>query len=45
MAADTWQISDPRRPKIAAELGVTADTARRRYSRHAQTRSQPLEAD
>jgi len=31
--------------EIAAELGVTADTARRRYRRHTQTRSVPLEAD
>jgi hypothetical protein len=31
--------------EIAAELGVTAGTARRRYRHHAQTRSLPLEAD
>jgi len=31
--------------EIAAELGVTTGTARRRYRRHAQTRTLPLEAD
>jgi hypothetical protein len=30
---------------IAAQLGVTADTARRRYSRHHRTRSVPLDPD
>jgi len=30
---------------IAAQLGVTVDTARRRYSRHYRTRSVPLDPD
>ena len=30
---------------IAAQLGLTADTARRRYSRHHRTRSVPIELD
>ena len=30
---------------IAAQLGITVDTARRRYSRHHRTRSAPLDPD
>jgi 2-keto-4-pentenoate hydratase len=30
---------------IAAQLGITVNTARRRYSRHHQTRSMPLDPD
>jgi len=30
---------------IARQLGVTADTARRRYSRHHQTRTPPIDTD
>jgi hypothetical protein len=32
-------------PDIAAQLGVTTQTARRRYSRHHRTRSVPIELD
>jgi hypothetical protein len=30
---------------IASQLGIAADTARRRYSRHHRTRSQPTDID
>jgi hypothetical protein len=32
-------------PDIAAQLGVTADTARRRYAHHHRTRSEPIDPD
>jgi hypothetical protein len=47
MADAVADARDQDRPwsDIAAQLGMTADTARRRYSRHQPTRSMPLDRD